>query len=285
MIERIYVEIGNICNLSCSFCPKTKRAKKQMSPPEFRTVIERIKNETKFVYLHVMGEPLLHPQLAELFEILRENKMRANITTNGTLLHEKSELLLSFCDVVHKISVSLHSLEGNGRADIMTEYVENISEFAKKASEKGIFTVMRLWNEDSAEGVGKNAANPEILKLLKDNFSGEWQSRRAGFRIMKNTFLEYDGIFTWPIESTAEEKMSGRCHGLKDQVAILADGSVVPCCLDSEGVITLGNIFESELSEILSTPRAIAMKKGFEKGELIEELCRKCTYSDRFSHS
>ncbi len=284
MTERIYIEIGNVCNLSCSFCPKTKREKRQMSVEEFKTVAEKVKNKAKYVYLHVMGEPLLHPHLSEFLEILRANGMRACITTNGTLLKGKSALLLAYPDVVHKVSVSLHSIEGNGKENVMEDYISSVADFARQASEGGIFTVMRLWNEDSEEGDGKNKENPVIMSLLKEIFVDEWQIRRCGFRLMRNVFLEYDGVFTWPSESAAEEKKEGRCHGLKDQAAILADGTVVPCCLDSEGIIALGNIFEADLDEILSSPRAVAMRRGFEKGELTEPLCRKCTYANRFSH-
>lgn len=282
MIERAYVEIGNICNLSCSFCPKTARPPKRMSADEFSLIAEKLKGEVSYIYLHVMGEPLLHPELSRILDVLGEVGIPACITTNGTLLSSRADTLLSHASVVHKVAISLHSLEGNGKEALMREYISTVADFSKRASDAGIYTVLRLWNEDSPERMGENSSNSEILGLLKEAFPDEWQKRRAGYRLMKNVFLEYAQIFTWPTESTAEEQEAGRCHGLIDQIAILADGTVVPCCLDSEGEISLGNIKSQSLAKILSSSRAAEMKKGLQNGHFTESLCRRCTYARRF---
>lgn len=283
MIERIYVEIGNACNLHCAFCPPIKRPKKQMTPSDFAHVCEKIKNHTRYVYLHVMGEPLLHPSLDELLTIAEDNSLRVCITTNGTLLKRTRDVLLAHAKALHKLSISLHCIEGNEGTDLsMNEYLCECFDFAKCAAELGIFTVFRLWNLDEGGREGANAQNEYIESALHSAFSEEWTSRRTGFRLEKNTFLEYAGIFTWPVESDAEPIEHGRCHGMLDQLAILVDGSVVPCCLDSEGEITLGNIFSQTLDEILASERAVAMAEGLKCGKLTEPLCQKCTYARRF---
>ncbi len=281
MFERIYVEIGNICNLNCSFCAGTKREKRQMTPEEFREIIKKIKPYTKSVYLHVMGEPLIHKNLGEIIEILREYSLSASITTNGTLLKEKGSLLISNADVIHKVSVSLHSAEGSG-TEKFDDYLEDALSFSKKAAEVGVFMVFRLWNKDSAEGQGKNKENGKIEKFLRENFLSEWQVRPKGFRLDKKIFLEYDGIFTWPAKSSAEEKEEGFCHGLINQLAILVDGTVTPCCLDSEGEINLGNIFKRDLEEILSGDTAQKITLGFKAGNFTHPLCKKCTFARKF---
>ena len=283
MFERIYVEIGNVCNLHCSFCPTLKRKKKQMSADEFRLICEKIKPHTSYVYLHVMGEPLLHPELNEMLSIAERSSLRVCITTNGTLLKKNRAVLLSHAKTIHKVSISLHCIEGNEGAGLsMDEYLSECFDFAKRAAEVGIFTVFRLWNLNDGGREGANAQNEYIESALHSAFPEEWTSRRAGFRLQKNTFLEYAGIFTWPVESGAEPQEHGRCHGMLDQLAILVDGSVVPCCLDSEGEITLGNIFEASLDEILASPRAAAMTEGLRCGKLTEALCQRCTYARRF---
>lgn len=281
MIERIYIEIGNICNLDCSFCPKLKRQKRQMSISEFRTVAKKISGHTKYAYLHVMGEPLLHKNLGEFLDILNEYGIRAAITTNGTLLMQKKDVLLG-AENLHKVSISLHAPEANEKSIDKNEYLSSCINFARLAANKGVFVVFRLWNLDSEEGLGKNGDNQFIEDFLRKEFAEEWQKRRSGFRLSKNIFLEYDGLFTWPVESTAEENAVGYCHAIKDQLAILADGTVTPCCLDSEGEIPLGNIFMEGLDEIMTSERAVIMKKGFERRMLTEPLCKKCTYIKRF---
>ena len=282
MFQRIYVEIGNICNLHCSFCPSTSREQRRMNADEFRTVCERLLGHTEYLYLHVMGEPLYHPELCTFLDIAKEYGYKICITTNGTLLPVKQDALLSRAEAIHRISISLHCIEGNGAENTMENYLNNCISFAKKAAEAGIYTVFRLWNLDSAEGSGANKENALIEETIKREFQGEWQKRWSGFRVAKNIFLEYAGLFTWPGESTAQAQDEGYCHGLCDQIAILADGTVVPCCLDSEGVIKLGNVFDEELSAILSGERAKNIREGFENGKMTEDLCKKCTYARRF---
>ncbi len=285
MLDRIYVEIGNVCNLRCSFCPTPKRKKAQMTPTDFAVICEKIKDHTKYIYLHVMGEPLLHPQLDELLTIAAKSSLRVCITTNGTLLKNVREMLLRHAETLHKVSISLHCIEGNEGANLsMDEYLSECFDFAKCAAEAGIFTVFRLWNLDENGREGANAQNEHIETALRASFDEEWTSHRAGFRLQKNVFLEYAGIFTWPVESTAAPEVRGRCHGMVDQFAILVDGSVVPCCLDSEGEITLGNIFSQTLDEILASERAVTISEGLKCGKLTEALCQKCTYARRFKN-
>lgn len=281
MFERIYVEITNICNLSCSFCQGTTKPKRQLRVDEFRLICEKIKHHTKFIYLHVMGEPLLHPHLEKLLSVAKSHDLKVCITTNGTLLDKAKEILLKNSDAIHKISISLHCAEANENIKLL-DYLESVINFSRISSEKGIFTVLRLWNEDSLEGTGQNLQNEFIESFLKARFPSEWQKRPRGYRLEKRIFLEYDGLFTWPSSSKADAILKGFCHGLENQLAILCDGTVVPCCLDSNGELELGNIFEHSLNEILSNGRAQAIKNGFKSGKFIEPLCQKCTFARRF---
>ena len=282
MIERAYIEIGNICNLSCSFCPKTKRAPRRMTEAELTLICQRLRGRVKVLYFHLMGEPLLHPLLDRFLTVAGEYGFKVCITTNGTLLGSRGDILLSHSETVHKVSVSLHAPEGNSLSLDGSEYLAAAANFASAAADRGIFTVFRLWNMDSAEATGKNSENGTIEEYLHNRFPDPWEPRRRGYRLARNIFLEYDGVFVWPTESTDAERESGFCHGLSQQIGILADGSVVPCCLDSEGEISLGNIFDSPLEDILSSGRAARMREGFSRGELCESLCRKCSYSKRF---
>ena len=283
ILNRAYVEIGNLCNLSCSFCPGTRRTGKQMTASEFRTVAEKLRPHTDYLYLHVMGEPLFHPALDAILSEAGALGFRVCITTNGTLLDASSDLLLSHAAVLHKVSISLHSMEGNGAESSLRDYLTSAVSFARRAAAKGIYTVFRLWNLSRADREAKNEQNDEILARLHDAYPETWQERYSGFRIARNTFLEKAEIFDWPSETTAEPSTVGHCHGMIDQIAVLSDGRVVPCCLDSEGEITLGNLFECSLRQILSSSRATRMCEGLTRGELIEPLCQKCTYARRFS--
>ena len=284
MFNKIYVEIGNICNLRCSFCPELKRERRQMTADEFEYVCHAIKGHTNYIYLHVMGEPLLHPELEKILAIAHSQGFRVCITTNGTLIKKNAELLFSHSEVIHKVNISVHAIEGNGIEERLKSYMGEVVDFAKAASERGIFTILRLWNLDSSEALGANLQNEQIEDILHREFSAEWKKRWNGYMLADRIFLEFAGAFVWPVESDAAEQKIGSCRGLIDQIAILADGAVVPCCLDSEGVISLGNIFESSLESILESHRAQAIKEGFLHGEMREEMCKKCSYAHRFSN-
>ena len=117
MFSRVYVEITNVCNKSCGFCHGTKREKRFMSPDEFRRICAGLRGHTRYICLHLMGEPLLHPELETILDIAKEEGLKVCITTNGSLSDARGELLSG--DRLYKLSVSLHSFEENGGEGIM----------------------------------------------------------------------------------------------------------------------------------------------------------------------
>lgn len=278
MLKKAYVEITNRCNLACSFCPKTKRAPRTMSVSEFDLVLSRLKGYVQYVYLHVMGEPLLHPELPALFALAAARDMKVCITTNGTLLQKRADELLA-AESLHKISVSLHSFEGNDGADEQElAYLTQVWDFAVKAAEKGVIVALRLWNDGGAD-----ARNGEILDFLHARTEESWPEMRNGsFRLRERLYLERAGKFDWP-DLSAGESGAQFCYGLRDQLGVLCDGTLVPCCLDHEGDIPLGDLFTQPLDEILNSPRAIALREGFSQRKPSEALCRRCGFAARFN--
>lgn len=275
MLKKAYVEITNICNLSCSFCPGTKRPPRFMSPVEFEAVAEALVGHTGFLYFHLMGEPLLHPQLPELLDIAHKKGFRVIITTNGTLLPSGQGASLLFSPALHRVNISLQSFEGSGGGN-MESYLSGVCAFAGAASEKGIICSLRLWNEG-----GENSRNGDIISLLEKHFPPPWEDCTKNLRLAPRVFLEHGDKFDWP-DLAAEERGVRFCYGLRDQIGILCDGTVVPCCLDSEGSIRLGNIHSQSLESILQSPRARAIYDSFSAHRATEELCRRCGYASRF---
>ncbi len=278
MLKRAYVEITNVCNLHCAFCPGTRRPARFMAPEEFRTAAKRLRPHVSYLYLHVMGEPLLHPQLGELLELAAAERFQVCLTTNGVLLPERSPLLLA-APALYKASISLHSAEANGAGEL-EGYLEGAWGYALPASRSGTICALRLWN-----GGGAQARNGEILAFLADKLGRHPldcpQPRPGSWRLGERLYLEQAEQFDWP-DLEAPERGTRFCLGLRDQIAVLADGTAVPCCLDHEGDIPLGNLLEQELDEILSSPRARAIYDGFSQGKPSEALCRRCGFAARF---
>ncbi len=272
--SRVYVEITNICNRACSFCPGTVREGRRMSREEFLHIATELRPYTDYLYFHLMGEPLTHPLLPELIGLGTELGFKCAITTNGTLIKKRSEELLS--SGVYKVNISVHSFEGESVEEHLS-YLESIADFAREASARGILTVLRLWNQGSDGG-----RNERTLRELKRLLPYEWVDGKRGARIRDKLHLEYGERFEWPDASLPEGGASVFCYGLSDHFGILADGSVVPCCLDREGEITLGNIFTDPIEKIINSERAENIREGFKKRCAVESLCRKCGYARRF---
>ena len=280
-LRKAYLEITNVCNLSCDFCPGTRREKHVLSPAQFRTLAEKIRPHTEYLYLHLMGEPLLHPDLAQLLDIAHQLGFRVMITTNGTLLSKQGDLLCT-APAVQKVSISLHSFEGNHPSGTMEDYLTTCTDFAAQAAHAGKRCALRLWNLDGEQTQGANSQNTAILAHLHTQFPGEWKEGRRGITMAPSIYLEWGEKFDWPDMTAPETGITAFCYGLRDHIGVLCDGTVVPCCLDHEGDIPLGNLYQQSLEEILSSPRAQAIYNGFSQGCAAEELCRRCGYIRRF---
>ncbi len=274
MYNKVYVEITNICNMNCSFCHGHGRTPKRMTSEEFSFILDKLTEQTKYIYYHLMGEPLTHPELPDFIKLAGERGYKSIITTNGTLLKSRGEQILAAG--LHKINISVHSFEDE-LGDGHSRYICELAEFAKKAAEAGTIVVFRLWNKGFDGG-----KNDVTLGLLKEKINGDWAENTRGVRIRDRIYLEWGDRFEWP-DSNAEIKGERFfCYGLKDQFGILSDGTVVPCCLDSDGVINLGNIFHDDIEAVLSSERAKAIVEGFRQGEAAEDLCKRCGYAQRF---
>lgn len=275
-LKKVYLEITNLCNLNCSFCHGTTRPGKFLSPAEFELLADKLRGSTEYLYFHLMGEPLLHPELSALLEQAGCRGFRVNLTTNGVLLPETSDVLLS-APALHRVNISLQAWEANDLSVSVSDYIDRCAAFAKAAAARGILISLRLWN-----GGGAASRNSEILELLRDAFPAPWKPGRCNTVLADRVFLERGSKFDWP-DISADETGTCFCRGLRDQIGVLCDGTVVPCCLDADGVLALGNLFSEDLDDILESPRARAIYDGFSRREAVEALCRRCGYAARFS--
>ena len=273
--NKVYLEISNLCNLRCAFCPGTKRAPHRMTEEEFSALLPKIRPFSDYLYFHLMGEPLCHPLLDRFLELAGQAGFKVILTTNGTLLPKMQEVLLH-APALHKVNISLHAFEANDLAVPFSEYLRGCFAFGKAAEGKCIISY-RLWN-----GGGADELNGQILDAMAEYFPRPWAEERRGPRLGQKIYLEYGDKFDWPDLSAADNGERVFCYGLRDQIGVLCDGTVVPCCLDHEGDLALGNLHETTMDAILETDRAKAIYEGFQKGKAAEELCRRCGYATRF---
>lgn len=283
--KKTYIEITNICNLSCDFCPKTNRPAQFMSRELFEKILCEINGRSEYLYFHVMGEPLLHPEISLFLDLCHKHGYRVNITTNGTLTDKAADSIISK-PALRQVNFSLHSFEANMNEYPVDNYLDKIFKFIyRSGKERELLICLRLWNisED-----GKNKKNRYILQRIEQEYRLSFTIEEkltpcSGIKLAENVFLNQAATFDWPDIRQADMDGKGFCYGLRGQVAILVDGTVVPCCLDGEGIIKLGNIKEQDFNSIIHSKRAREFYEGFSRREAVEALCRKCGYRARFS--
>lgn len=258
--KKIYIEITNICNLKCSFCSIDNKEKKEMNKEEFEEVLKKINNYTDYLYLHVKGEPLIHSSFKDILKLCMKYNKKVNITTNGTLLKKRINIIIN--SSVRQVNISLHSM--------VEDKLEDILEASKILSKNKIYVVFRFW-------VYNNKENDYIKRILNfyniDNYNPN-----SNIKINEFVYINKASKFIWPNLNNKIYKEKGNCLGLKTHIGILSDGTVIPCCLDSNGIIDLGNIFDSSLENILNSNKAVNILQGFKNNKLCEELCKKCGY-------
>ncbi|MGE7111636.1 radical SAM/SPASM domain-containing protein [Lysinibacillus sp. NPDC047702] len=288
--KKVYIEITSVCNLACSFCPPTARAKGLIKVEQFNNILDEIRPHTKYIYLHVKGEPLLHPRIDQLLDAAHAKGFKVNITTNGTLIKKNREKLLGK-PALRQINFSLHSFDGHEGSENREKYLGDILDFVRAAREYNTIISYRLWNlqKDHVSDIAARR-NRETLEVLENEYHLDYRIEEKvqpgkGVKIAHNIYLNQDHEFRWPSLLAPEDEGKGFCHALRSQAAILVDGTVVPCCLDGEGVINLGNVHEKSFGEIVEGERANNIVDGFSRREAVEELCRKCGYRQKFGMS
>jgi radical SAM protein with 4Fe4S-binding SPASM domain len=243
------------------------------------------------VYLHVLGEPTLHPGFALFLKDIKAAGLTATLTTNGTTIRRVAHHILN-CPAVRQVNFSTHAYAELPPSDAR-EHLEDVLDFCRiaLAARPDLYVNLRLWNVGDSDSQGWNRY---MLERIRDTFGvdvqpGNFCSRHKSFPIAGRLYLHEDSRFEWPGMSPQAENsrdpqqiVRGTCHALDTHVAILHDGRVVACCLDYSGQITLGNIANQSLPEILNSPTARNIREGFEKHELRHPFCQKCSFCKRF---
>lgn len=260
--KKIYIEITNSCNLNCSFCIGNKRKIKFMTFSEFKIILDKVKPYTNYLYFHILGEPLLHPMINDFIDYASSMGFSINITTNGYLIDKIKT------NNVRQINISLHSFDLKYGIS-MDDYLNNIFNTVSKLS--NTYISYRVWLNSSYSS--------DIIRRISDfyNVSFDYSSFDK-VKLSNNVFLSQFHEFIWPDLNNNYYNEKGRCYGLIDHIGILCNGTVVPCCLDSLGIISLGNIFTDELDLILKSDRVLNMISGFKNNYKCEKLCRHCSF-------
>ena len=264
MFKKIYLEITNNCNLDCSFCIGNKRNKKFIDIEQFNILLSKIEGFTKYVYFHVMGEPLLHPKINDLID-LASSKYFVNITTNGYLIKR-----IENNKNIRQVNISLHSFDTKYNKSF-DEYISDVFNSVDKLVENNTYVKYRVWVNSEYKNMLLSKLEEKYGVIIGDNKT---------VKLANNTYYEVEEEFIWPSLDNDYYNEEGSCRGLRDHIGILVDGTIIPCCLDSAGIVNLGNIYKQDLNDIIGSDLFKEMKQGFLDNKKVHELCRKCNFYD-----
>ena len=299
-MKSVYIEITDACNLRCSFCPSSDcrdeagsgKSHNFMSSTLFKQCVAgTVEAGIENVYLHVLGEPTLHPGFALFLKEIKTAGLSLTLVTNGTTIARTAHHILN-SPAVRQVNFSTHAY-AELPPDEARGHLENVLDFCRIAliARPEMYINLRLWNIGAATA---GDWNEFAISRINETFNtqvapGNFCSRHKSFPIAGRLYLHEDSRFEWPGKSPQAENsrdpqqiVRGTCHALDTHVAILHDGRVVACCLDYSGQIALGNIADQSLPEILDSPTARNIREGFEKHELRHPFCQSCSYCKRF---
>ena len=272
MLKRIYLEISDYCNLSCSFCTSSRKNKTMMSLDNFKLIVDKIKGYANELYLHVLGEPLIHPNIIEMIEYAKDS-FNVQITTNGRLINKIEQDLVN--SGFSRMNISLNSSLDLDESRLV-DYLNQITSFIEKVHKlnPNVSFNLRLWAYDS------NDFKVELVEEYLEKHYGIKLEKRNNTRLKERVILTYEKEFEWPSLNNPYYSDKGKCLGIKTHISILSNGDVGVCCLDTLCDSKLGNIYHDDLGDILNSPKALEIIKGFNDNKLVLDICKHCSYHD-----
>ncbi|MEL6139226.1 MAG: radical SAM/SPASM domain-containing protein [Cyanobacteria bacterium J06628_6] len=113
-LERIHLEVTNVCNFKCEFCPDAIMARKRghMALPLLTQALDEIaeKKLAKVVAFHLMGEPLIYPHIFDAISLALGRRLNLHLTTNGSTFHLRPEHIQKLVSSgIPKVTISLQT--------------------------------------------------------------------------------------------------------------------------------------------------------------------------------
>ncbi|MFP6144790.1 radical SAM/SPASM domain-containing protein [Helicobacter pylori] len=277
LFKKIYIELSDICGLQCSFCPNPKNVRGVMPLELFEKVCKEVAPLTPIITLHVLGDPCKLKNLNRYLNVAKRFSLKVDLVTSGEYLRDFEALLQ---DIIYQISISLDAgLDHHNKLN-QHRYIQKILEFCRYKCEKNSEVFLNLRIQDSTLEKHQNLIKPFLESF--ECISLETLISQGRARLFKKSFLNIQKTFKWPNLNAQnplnQESKIPYCYGLIKQIAILSNGVVVPCCMDTQAHINLGDLNHTPLKDILNSQKAMAIKTHFLKGEALELLCKNCSY-------
>lgn len=323
-LDRLHIEVTNVCNFKCEFCPDAimERKRGHIDLKLLEKLLDEIadKHLTKIVTFHLMGEPLIYPHIFKAIALAVDRKLELHLTTNGSTFAIRPDHIEKLvASGIPKVTISLQTpstdtftlrgappnLSPNLYFSGITQYVQANLEDEQSPTRVNIkfldstphpFLVphkplkivegreqmqaeLNRWADILFQGYSHPPDLQWIDQQIRQHKPGRWQVITLHPKL---------GLETFPLDSWGNVELGtdvvparfGTCNGAAQQVGVLYDGTVVPCCKDYEGRIPLGNLNEKSLAEILVDRPACALRQGFDRLQVTHPVCQRCIGAD-----
>ena len=313
-LEHVYFELTNACNFRCDFCPLavSPRPVHAMDLALFRKGVDEIveRRLASSVGFHVLGEPLLSPSLVPAVRYARERGLRTHLTTNGSLLPGRWRRVVEAAPV--QVAISLQStdaadhrsrgtgipfetyyrgvMEGVGRIRAALPDTEIVVCVMNTASRR-LFRFDRAVRIDAAgrtyarhvsravvdvaDAAGLDVDQVRLRAVLERTSLGRPRTLRLDPRLAVQVLMlgDWGNGFT---DAAVHPPPIAYCGYALRRVGVLSTGEVTMCCVDTEGRTALGNLRTDSLADLLDSPRARAVRRGFRRLRAVDAQCGRC---------
>jgi radical SAM family protein/iron-sulfur cluster protein len=254
VLTSVNLELTNHCNLRCTICPVNttmRRGKGHMDPALFRRIIDD-NPRLRFVLAFQWGEPMLHPQFFELVEYASSRGVRTMITSNGTHLTPENRRRLLACGL-ERVTFSVDG--------------DAATHFAIRA-----YDLETLRRDVKALVAERDAAGAKLRIDVSMVVDAATEAALPAFR------AQWTGVAdrVQAIPRLVAERRASPCRELwRGAMVVLWDGRVTACCVDSEGLLELGDANDASLAAIWNSERMQELRRRHARRDF-PDLCAMC---------
>jgi radical SAM protein with 4Fe4S-binding SPASM domain len=311
--DRVFIEVTSQCNFDCSFCTNSLMQRKPGFMPftTFKRIINEITKNgiTNSILFHIMGDPLLHPDLMTFLRYSVEHVKKQQLVTNGSLFTEATvkecyETQLTNLDISYFTPNSTLFKSRNSKHITFQQYHQTIQNIVATKFKHRFDTHLRLFYPNinlksfNWKGIPFEPLNKQVIPTIvhkwstfitalgiqpneiKHNEIKKWNMNKRNSIFITDDFeIVFKQFHNWhnSLQQVIQSPI-GKCSIVlnHEQLGILWNGDVVLCCGDYEGHTRFGNINKKSLTEILNSEQYHRIVNSFSKGITPFTTCKKC---------
>ena len=269
--------INRGCNLTCSFCDLWDRPQNMPLNQVLQLLDQALKIGTKTLVI-TGGEPFMHPDLFTVVRAAKELGLSVNITTNGTLIEKKWDQLLD--SGVDSLSVSLDGLAETherlrGQPGCFKRSMKGIQKLRADsdiglsiyftANRENVHELVPVYELAQELGAGFDfwpVNDAPDLALSEPEHQAAWKQAVATLAAREQRIAERQHFDAESLNYHAGQVDTVRCLGLVDQYGVTFEGELLPCCVWGGEGLSVGNVFETPLTELWESPEVQAAREG-----------------------